>query len=110
MFSKYTLNSEPFGGLDAITRDFLHDEVESLWQQTGVSILFVTHNVREAVWLGDRVLLFSSRPGTVVDEFRINLPRPRRIESTEVAAEASKIVERLRQEVRRHAGPIEHLK
>jgi NitT/TauT family transport system ATP-binding protein len=104
------LMDEPFGALDAITRDFLHDEVESLWQQTGVSVLFVTHNVREAVRLGDRVLLLSSRPGRVVEEFRIDLERPRRIESPEVAAEASKIVDRLRQEVRRHAGTVEHLK
>jgi NitT/TauT family transport system ATP-binding protein len=104
------LMDEPFGALDAITRDFLHDEVESLWQQTGVSVLFVTHNVREAVRLGDRVLLLSSRPGRVVDEFRIDLERPRRIESPEVAAEASKIVDRLRQEVRRHAGAVDQLK
>jgi NitT/TauT family transport system ATP-binding protein len=102
--SEVLLMDEPFGALDAITRDFLHDEVESLWQQTGVSVLFVTHNVREAVRLGDRVLLLSSRPGSVVEEFRIDLPRPRRIESPEVAAEASKIVDRLRQEVRKHAG------
>jgi NitT/TauT family transport system ATP-binding protein len=108
--SEVLLMDEPFGALDAITRDFLHDEVESLWQQTKVSVLFVTHNVREAVRLGDRVLLLSSRPGRVVEEFRIDLPRPRRIESPEVAAEASKIVDRLRQEVRRHAGSVEHLK
>ena len=57
------LMDEPFGALDAMTRDLLHDELERLWQQTGLTVLFVTHNVREAVRLGDRVVLLSSRPG-----------------------------------------------
>ena len=64
------LMDEPFGALDAITRDLLHDELERVWQETGVTIVFVTHNVREAVRLGDRVLLLSSRPGRIADRVR----------------------------------------
>jgi NitT/TauT family transport system ATP-binding protein len=99
------LMDEPFGALDAITRDLLHDELEQLWQQTGVSVVFVTHNVREAVRLGDRVVLLTSRPGRVAADFDISdIPRPRRIEDADVAERASVITERLRTEVRRHSS------
>jgi NitT/TauT family transport system ATP-binding protein len=74
------LMDEPFGALDALTRDRLQAELEAIWAATRKTILFVTHNVREAVALGDRVLVFSPRPGRVVGEFHINLPRPRRLE------------------------------
>jgi NitT/TauT family transport system ATP-binding protein len=93
---------EPFGALDAMTRDLLHDEIERLWREQGLTILFVTHNVREAVRLGDRVVLLSSRPGRVVREFPVEIPRPRRIESHPVADLAATITEELREEVRRH--------
>jgi len=96
------LMDEPFGALDAITRDLLHDELEQLWQGSGLTVLFVTHNVREAVRLGDRVVLLSSRPGRVAAEFPVEVARPRRIETPEVAALAAVITERLREEVRRH--------
>jgi sulfonate transport system ATP-binding protein len=96
------LMDEPFGALDAMTRDLLHDEIERLWREQGLTILFVTHNVREAVRLGDRVVLLSSRPGRVVAEFPVDIPRPRRIESHPVADLAASITDRLRQEVRRH--------
>jgi NitT/TauT family transport system ATP-binding protein len=101
------LMDEPFGALDAITRDLLHDELERMWTETGVTVLFVTHNVREAVRLGDRVLVLSSRPGRVVAEFPVAIDRPRRLESPEVAGLAGEIVERLRKEVRRHANDEE---
>jgi NitT/TauT family transport system ATP-binding protein len=94
------LMDEPFGSLDAMTRDLLHDELERIWQESGLTVLFVTHNAREAVRLGDRVVVLSSRPGRVIEEFRIGLPRPRRIESPELAVEAARIIDRLRQEVR----------
>jgi len=97
------LMDEPFGALDAMTRDVLHDELERLWQETGVTIVFVTHNVREAVRLGDRVVLLSSRPGRVVDETVVDVPRPRRIESHSVADRAAALTTRLREEVSRHA-------
>jgi NitT/TauT family transport system ATP-binding protein len=95
---------EPFGALDAITRDLLHDELERVWQETGITVVFVTHNVREAVRLGDRVLVLSSRPGRVVDEFRIDIPRPRRLDDPEVSSLSGVITDRLRQEVRRHGA------
>src|SRR5438067_11172368 len=95
---------EPFGTLDAITRDLLHDDLERLWAEAGITVLFVTHNVREAVRLGDRVLVLSSRPGRVVAEFPVQIDRPRRLESPEVAGLAGEITERLREEVRRHGG------
>jgi NitT/TauT family transport system ATP-binding protein len=96
------LMDEPFGALDAMTRDLLHDEVERLWQDTGVSVLFVTHNVREAVRLGDRVVVLSSRPGRVISEFPVEIARPRRIDSAEVATLAATITDQLRAEVMRH--------
>jgi NitT/TauT family transport system ATP-binding protein len=98
------LMDEPFGALDAITRDLLHDELERIWQERRLSILFVTHNAREAVRLGDRVLVFSSRPGRVASEFRIDLPRPRRLESPEVARLAGLVSDRLRDEVLSHSN------
>jgi NitT/TauT family transport system ATP-binding protein len=96
------LMDEPFGALDAMTRDVLHDEVERIWRETSVTVLFVTHNVREAVRLGDRVVLLSSRPGRVIAEFPVTIPRPRRIDSPEVATLAATITDQLRAEVMRH--------
>jgi NitT/TauT family transport system ATP-binding protein len=96
------LMDEPFGALDAMTRDVLHDEIETIWARTGLTVLFVTHNVREAVRLGDRVVLLSSRPGRVVSEFPIEIPRPRSADSVPVAEMAAAITNRLREEVRRH--------
>ena len=97
------LMDEPFGALDAMTRDLLHDELERLWVDRSFTVLFVTHNVREAARLSDRVVLLSSRPGRVVDEFAVDIERPRRIDSPEVSGLAARITDRLREEVRRHA-------
>jgi NitT/TauT family transport system ATP-binding protein len=97
------LMDEPFGALDAITRDVLHDEIERVAAERRLTVLFVTHNVREAARLGDRIVLLSSRPGRVVEEFGVPVERPRRIESPDVAGIASAVTVRLREEVRRHA-------
>jgi NitT/TauT family transport system ATP-binding protein len=94
------LMDEPFAALDAITRDLLHEELERLWSQSGLTILFVTHNAREAVRLGDRVLVFTSRPGRVGHEVSVDLPRPRSLDSPELAVIAGRITERLKQETR----------
>jgi NitT/TauT family transport system ATP-binding protein len=96
------LMDEPFGALDAMTRDLLHDELEQLWRDRSFTVMFVTHNVREAVRLGDRVVLLSSRPGRVVEEFVVEADRPRRIEDADVASLAGEITARLREEVARH--------
>ena len=96
------LMDEPFGQLDAMTRDVLHDELERIWQTTNKTVLFVTHNVREAARLGDRIVLLTSRPGRVAEEFEVDLPRPRRIEDADVARLASRVTARLREEVARH--------
>lgn len=87
---------EPFGALDALTRDRLHAELESIWASTRKTVLFVTHNVREAVALGDRVLVFSPRPGRIVREFRIDLPRPRSLEDHLLVDQAAEIMSVLR--------------
>ena len=97
------LMDEPFGALDAITRDVLHDEIERIASERELTVLFVTHNVREASRLGDRIVLLSSRPGRVVQEFPVVVERPRRIESPEVSAIATEVTSQLRAEVRRHA-------
>ena len=93
------LMDEPFAALDAQTRDLLHDELERIWGETGRTIIFVTHNVREAVRLGDRVALLTFRPGRVKREFAIDLPRPRHLEDVEVAKTAREILDELRSEI-----------
>ena len=93
------LMDEPFGALDAMTRDRLHDELETVWRETQKTVIFVTHNVREAVRLGDRVVLLASRPGRVAEIFPVSIPSPRRIDSAEVATLAATITDRLRAEV-----------
>ena len=70
---------EPFAPLDALTRQRLQDEILSAWETTGCTILYVTHDLTEAITLADRVLLMSARPGRVVREYPIDLPRPRRV-------------------------------
>jgi len=97
------LMDEPFGALDAITRDVLHDEIERVAAQQHLTVMFVTHNVREAARLGDRIVLLSSRPGKVAAEFRVDVARPRRIEAPDVSAIAGEVTVKLREEVRRHA-------
>ncbi len=83
-------------------RDLLHDELENVWRNQRLTVLFVTHNVREAVRLGDRVVLLTSRPGRIAEEFPIEIPRPRRIDSASVSSQAAVITDRLRAEVVRH--------
>jgi NitT/TauT family transport system ATP-binding protein len=96
------LMDEPFGALDAMTRDLLHDELDRICTERKLTVLFVTHNVREAVRLGTRVVVLSSRPGRVIDEFAVPIQSPRRIDSAPVAELAGEITDRLREEMGRH--------
>jgi len=94
------LMDEPFASLDAISRDLLHEELERIWAQSGLTVLFVTHNPREAVRLGDRVLVFASRPGRIAHEIQIDLQRPRTLDSPDIAVIARRITDHLKQEMR----------
>lgn len=95
------LMDEPFAALDAITRDLLHNELERIWRETGRTIIFVTHNVREAVRLGQRVLLLSSKPGRVVAEWDVS--EDHRTNAGAAGKLTGDITARLREEIRRHA-------
>lgn len=76
------LMDEPFGALDAFTRDEMNLLIQKLWMETGKTIVFVTHNVSEAILLADRVVVLTARPGRVAHVFDIDIPRPRTIEET----------------------------
>ncbi|MBI4463555.1 MAG: ABC transporter ATP-binding protein, partial [Acidobacteria bacterium] len=93
------LMDEPFAALDAQTRDLLHEELERIWAETGKTIVFVTHNVREAARLGNRVLLMTFRPGRIKSEFVIHLPRPRHLEDPHLAVTARGILAQLKEEI-----------
>lgn len=96
------LMDEPLGALDAMTRDQMHDLIEDVWQDVGFSVVFVTHNVREAVRLADRTILMGSRPGRIIHQQPNPLPRPRVMDSAHVAAMASELTRSLREDVARH--------
>ena len=89
------LMDEPFGALDALTREQLQSELLQIWKRTGVTIIFVTHSVEEAVLLADRVLVMSAGPGRIDSDFRIDLPRPRDVSSPEFNALRRDIARRL---------------
>jgi NitT/TauT family transport system ATP-binding protein len=91
------LMDEPFAALDALTREQLYGDLQRIWKERKKTIVFVTHNVREAACLGERVLLFSPHPGRIQEEFAVNLPRPRDINSVDLASYATKIIRSLRE-------------
>jgi NitT/TauT family transport system ATP-binding protein len=96
--ARIVLMDEPLGALDAMTRDHLHDEIESIVKAQGLTVVFVTHNMREAVRLGDRVILMGSRPGRVVYEQSVPLKRPRTMDSNDIASRAADLTNRLKAE------------
>ncbi len=98
------LMDEPFAALDAQTREILHAELERIWTATRKTVLFVTHNVREAVRLADRVVLLGTRPGRVLEERAIDLPRPRGANDEAVARIAGEIGRRIASEVAKVAS------
>jgi NitT/TauT family transport system ATP-binding protein len=93
------LADEPFGSLDAQAREALQGEVQRIWSETGTTFVFVTHNVREATLLADRVLLMSASPGTMLEEYRIRAPRPRHLEDALLSRVVLDIHDRLEEEV-----------
>lgn len=93
------LMDEPFAALDAQNRDILHEELQKIWQETKKTIVFVTHNVREAVCLGDRVIVFSAQPARIKAEFAVNLNRPRHIENPGLIEIARNILGELKGEI-----------
>jgi len=95
------LMDEPFAALDAMTREQLYGDIQHIWQQRRKTIVFVTHNVREAACLGDRALLFSPHPGRIQEQFHIDLPRPRDINRVALAKYSTEI----RQALKRHLEP-----
>ena len=90
------LMDEPFAALDALTREQLYGDIQRIWEQRRKTIVFVTHNVREAACLGDRVVLFSPSPGRIREQFTIDLPRPRDINSVALAEHTTKITRALK--------------
>ncbi len=95
------LMDEPFGALDALTREQLYGDIQRIWAERRKTIVFVTHNVREAACLGDRVVLFSPHPGRIQEKFEIDLPRPRDINSVDLAKYSTEITRALK----RHLKP-----
>jgi NitT/TauT family transport system ATP-binding protein len=91
------LMDEPFGALDALTREQLYGDIQRIWQERKKTIVFVTHNVREAACLGDRVALFSPHPGRIQEQYTIDLPRPRDINSVDLAKYSTEITRALKQ-------------
>jgi NitT/TauT family transport system ATP-binding protein len=90
------LMDEPFAALDALTREQLYGDIQKIWEARKKTIIFVTHNVREAACLGNRVVLFSPHPGRIREEFKINLSRPRDINSVELAEYSTEITRALK--------------
>ncbi|MEK7699748.1 MAG: ABC transporter ATP-binding protein, partial [Planctomycetota bacterium] len=93
------LMDEPFSALDAQTRWILHFELQNIWMKTKKTIMFVTHNIREAVCLADRIVILSTMPGRVKKEFNVELPRPRDDNDVNVAEYSTRIMKELKSEI-----------
>lgn len=95
------LMDEPLTALDAQTRDALHLEIQRIWKETGKTIIFVTHNVREAVCLGNRVVVLSAPPTTIKRVYDVDLPRPRQIEDPGIIEIVREVLRNLKAEIDR---------
>jgi len=103
MDPKILLMDEPFAALDAQTRQMLQEELQDIWQKTKKTVLFVTHNVREATFLSDRVFEITARPGTIKKEYQVPLPRPRREQDPHLLTIQTKIMSSLKDEIEKVA-------
>lgn len=102
---RVVLMDEPFGALDAMTREYMAMELQRIWMATQKSIIFITHSIPEAVFLSDRIIILSARPGKVIEEVKVDLPRPRSIETM-----ADKVFSELCNRLRNVFGSIEEKK
>ena len=101
--SDVLLMDEPFSALDSQTKSILRLQLQNIWWETKKTIIFVTHNVEEAVLLGDRVIVMAANPGRVKKEFKIQLGRPREEGNLDVAAVTAEIMKELKEEVEKVA-------
>lgn len=99
MDPKVLLMDEPFGALDEQTRHILHEELMKIWEETKKTIVFVTHSIQEAIKLSDRVVVMGTRPGKIIADFPIDLPRPRRREDPQVIELEKKVMSLLEVEI-----------
>ncbi|MGP4075480.1 ABC transporter ATP-binding protein [Halobacillus sp. K22] len=99
MDPKVLLMDEPFGALDEQTRHILHEELMKIWEETKKTILFVTHSIQEAIKLSDRVIVMGTRPGKIIADFNIDLPRPRRRDDPQVIELEKKVMGLLEVEI-----------
>lgn len=99
MDPKVLLMDEPFGALDEQTRHILHDELMKIWKETKKTILFVTHSISEAIKLSDRVVVMGTRPGRIIADIPIDIPRPRHRDDEEVIAKEKEVMNLLEGEI-----------
>ncbi|MDQ0160218.1 ABC transporter ATP-binding protein [Alkalibacillus salilacus] len=99
MDPKVLLMDEPFGALDEQTRHILHDELMTIWRETQKTILFVTHSIQEAVKLSDRVVVMGTRPGKIIADYSIDIPRPRHRDHPDVIQYEKQIMSLLEVEI-----------
>lgn len=98
METEIILMDEPFGALDEQTRVILGDELVDIWRKVGRTIVFVTHSLSEAVYLGEKIFVFTARPGMIKASFKVDIPRPRTLESVEFRAVVEKVWNVLKEE------------
>lgn len=101
MDPKVLLMDEPFGALDEQTRHILQDELIKIWQETQKTILFVTHSIQEAIKLSDRVVVMGTRPGRVISDFNVDIPRPRKREDQAVIELEKRVMDLLEGEIKK---------